>query len=70
MGIFDDIKNTADAHEAQVEAGIDKAGDAVDRKTGSRYAEQVDQAQDFAKDWVGAPEGTTDQNANAPQERA
>lgn len=55
MGIFDDIKNAADANEAQVEGGIDKVGDAVDGRTGGQYAGQVDQAQEFLKDQIGAP---------------
>ena len=45
----------ADANEAKVEAGVDQAGDFVDSKTGGQYAGQVDQAQEFLKDQVGAP---------------
>lgn len=55
MGIFDDIKGAADANEAKVEAGVDQAGDFVDSKTGGQDAGQVDQAQEFLKDQVGAP---------------
>ena len=33
MGLLDDIKSAADQHEDQVEAVIDKAGDAVDQAT-------------------------------------
>ncbi|MDN5571909.1 MAG: antitoxin [Propionibacteriaceae bacterium] len=70
MGIFDDIKNTADAHEAQVEAGIDQAGDFADSKTGGKYAGQVDQAQEFLKDQVGAPNEAPAEPAPAPEEPA
>lgn len=55
MGIFDDIKNAADANEDKVEAAIDQIGDLVDEKTGGQYAAQVDQAQDFLKSQVGKP---------------
>ena len=57
MGIFDDIKNAADANEDKVEAVIDQVGDFVDEKTGGQYAAQVDQAQDFRKNQVGQPHG-------------
>ncbi|MFF0818597.1 antitoxin [Rhodococcus sp. NPDC003318] len=33
----------------KVEDAIDKAGDFVDKKTGGKYAEHVDKAQDAAK---------------------
>jgi hypothetical protein len=56
MGIFDDIKGTADANEEKIEAVIDQAGDFIDEKTGGRYAEQVDQAQAFLKDQIGQKE--------------
>lgn len=61
MGIFDDIKAAADSHEDQVEQGIDKVADVIDQKTGGKFADQVDQAQDFLKDKLGnaepSPEG-------------
>ncbi len=63
MGIFDQIKGAADSHEAQVEQGIDQAGNVIDEKTGGQHASQVDQAQDFLKDQVGQPN-----NGQAPQE--
>ena len=55
MGIFDDIKNHADANEAQVEGGIDQVGDFIDSRTGGQHAAHVDQAQEFLKDRVGQP---------------
>ncbi len=53
MGIFDDLKDAADKHEDQVEQGIDKVGDLIDEKTGGKFADQVDQAQDFLKGHIG-----------------
>ena len=60
MGIFDDIKGQVDANEAQVEAVIDKAGDFINEKTGGQHADKVEQATDFLKDNIGAP--------NAPEQ--
>lgn len=69
MGIFDDIKNHADANEAQVEGGIDQAGDLIDSRTGGQHAAHVDQAQDFLKDRIGAPsEAPADAPVDAPVE--
>lgn len=56
MGRLDDLKAAADSHEHQVEQGIDKVADLVDRKTGSEHADRVDQAQDFLKDKIGEAE--------------
>lgn len=68
MGIFDKVKevinggegslankarDAANSHEAQVDQGIDKAGDFVDGKTDAKYAAKVDQGQDFLKDETG-----------------
>ena len=63
MGLFDDIKNKADGlkdkaqgHEDQINEGIDKAGDAFDEKTGGKYSDQVDKAQDALKGQFEKPE--------------
>jgi hypothetical protein len=34
----------------KVDAGVEKAGDMVDEKTGDKYTEHVDQGQETAKD--------------------
>lgn len=49
MGIFDKAKDALSEHADKVGTGIDKAGDAVDQKTGGKYADRVDQGQDLAK---------------------
>ena len=56
MGLLDDIKSAADQHEDQVEAVIDKAGDAVDQATEKKYVGQVDRVQGFLKEKIGKPE--------------
>jgi hypothetical protein len=50
MGLMDKIKGMFGQHSQQVEGGIEKVGDVVDDKTGGKYAEQGDKAQDVAKD--------------------
>ncbi|MEL4505689.1 antitoxin [Luteococcus sp. H138] len=64
MGIFDKAKDAltgnadkardaVNSHEAQVDQGVDKAGDFVDGKTDAKYADKVDRGQDFIKDKTG-----------------
>lgn len=52
MGLFDKVGDLAKQHESKIEQGIDQAGDFVDSKTGGKYAEHVDKAQDFANQQV------------------
>ncbi len=49
----DDIKNQASQHSDQVEQGIDKAGTAVNDKTGGKFSDQIDKGQDALKDKFG-----------------
>ena len=49
MGIFDQIKDAAAGHEAQVDQGVEKLGDMVDERTGGQYTAHVDQAQAFVR---------------------
>ena len=50
MGIFDKAKDALAEHSAQVNAGIDRAGDFVDERTGGKHAEHIDKGQAFAKE--------------------
>jgi hypothetical protein len=53
MGLLDDAKKLIGKHDKQVDQAIEKAGDAVDEKTGGKYAAQVDKAQDIAEEKTG-----------------
>ena len=53
MGIFDKAKDALSGQDDKIDAGVDKAGDMVDEKTEGKYAEQVDQGQEMAKDKLG-----------------
>ncbi|GAA4489095.1 antitoxin [Rhodococcus olei] len=48
-GLFGKGQQLAADHADTVEDAIDKAGDFIDDKTGGKYAEHVDKAQDAAK---------------------
>jgi MT0933-like antitoxin protein len=50
MGIFDKAKDVLSGQQDKVDAGVEKAGDVVDEKTGDKYTEHVDQGQELAKD--------------------
>jgi MT0933-like antitoxin protein len=59
MGLKDSMGDMADkakdalkGHGDQAEKGVDKAGDMVDKKTGNKYQDKVDKAQDAAKDGI------------------
>lgn len=48
-GLFGKGQQLASEHSDKIEGAIDKAGDIVDQKTGGKYAQHVDKAQDAAK---------------------
>ncbi|MFK0257654.1 antitoxin [Streptomyces sp. NPDC090445] len=56
MSVIDKLKQMLKGHESQAAQGIDKAGDFVDQKTGSKYASQVDTAQEKLKEQLRDPE--------------
>ena len=41
MGIFDKAKDAMSGQQDKVDAGVERAGDMVDDRTESKYAEQV-----------------------------
>jgi hypothetical protein len=57
MGIFDKAKDALSGQEDKVDAGVEKAGDMVDEKTGGKYGEQVDKGQDLANEKLGEMTG-------------
>jgi hypothetical protein len=69
MGIFDKAKDALGDNIEQVDAGIDKAADFVDDKTGNKYTEQIDQGAEFVKDklddFASDPDDATSGGVNA-----
>jgi hypothetical protein len=57
MSFMDKAKDFADEHDEQLDQGIEKAGDQVDKRTGDKYSSQVDKAVDQAQQRSG--EGDT-----------
>ncbi|WP_035805268.1 antitoxin [Kitasatospora mediocidica] len=53
MSMLDKLKGMLKGHEDMASKGVDKAGDAFDAKTGSKYEGQVDSAQQKMKDQLG-----------------
>ena len=53
MGFLDDAKKFIDEHDDKVDDAIAKAGDLVDDKTGGKFAEQIDKAENFAQEMTG-----------------
>jgi hypothetical protein len=53
MGFMDKAKDFADDHDKQVDEGIEKAGEQVDKRTGNKYDSQVDKGVDAAQQHTG-----------------
>jgi hypothetical protein len=66
---FDEIKDKlTDAvkeHGDKIDAGIDKAADFVDEKTGGKYSEHIDAGVDKAKDALDSLSESGDETPNA-----
>jgi hypothetical protein len=45
MSMLDKLKAMIKGHESTARMGVEKAGDALDAKTGNKYKSQVDMAQ-------------------------
>jgi len=54
MGFMDKAKDFADDHDKQVDEGIEKAGEQVDKRTGDKYDSQVDKGVQEAQQRTGA----------------
>jgi hypothetical protein len=50
MGLLDTIKSALKGKDKETDAGIDKAADVVDEKTGGEHTETIDDAAEKAKD--------------------
>lgn len=48
-GLVDKGKQAAAENSEKIEDAVDKAGDFIDNKTGGKYADKIDKAQEAAK---------------------
>jgi hypothetical protein len=53
MGFLDDAKQFIDEHDDQVDQALEKAGDVIDDKTGGRFSDQIDKAENIAQEKTG-----------------
>jgi hypothetical protein len=60
-GFADKAKEFAGQHSDQVDQEVQKAGDAVDQKTGGRFGDQIKQGEQRAEDQLGTG-GQNDQD--------
>jgi hypothetical protein len=59
MSLVDKVKGFLSQHRDQVDKAIDKAGDLADKKTGGKYADKIDKAQEQARKAAQANEEAT-----------
>jgi MT0933-like antitoxin protein len=57
MSIMDKVKSLLGQHSDQAKGAVGKAGDAVDERTGGKYASQVDTGQDQADKFIDQAKG-------------
>lgn len=55
MGIFDKVKNLANKNKDKIADGVDKATDAVDKKTGGKHTDHLQKVDDAADKYAGKP---------------
>ncbi|GAB3624416.1 hypothetical protein GCM10027418_25000 [Mariniluteicoccus endophyticus] len=66
MSFMDKAKDLAGQHPDQARQGIDKVEDAVDAKTGGKYAARIEQAGDALKHQLGVDDQPAQTPAEAP----
>lgn len=54
MGFMDKAKDFADDHDKQVDEGIEKAGQEVDKRTDDKYDSQVEKGVEAAQQHTGS----------------
>ncbi|MDX6434457.1 MAG: hypothetical protein QOE54_6823 [Streptosporangiaceae bacterium] len=52
MSIIDKVKEMLAQHTDKANDAVDKAGDTFDQRTGGKYADKVDKAQEQARKYV------------------
>ncbi|AQU67854.1 antitoxin [Streptomyces niveus] len=67
MSMLDKLKGLVKGHEDTVRKGVDKAGDAVDRKTGNKYKNHVDTAQEKLNEQLGSQQRPTPGDDRPPR---
>ncbi|MGW5849433.1 antitoxin [Streptomyces sp. NPDC055254] len=56
MSMLNKLKDLIKGHPDQARQGVEKAGDAFDKRTGNKHQSQVDTAQQRLNDQIGKPQ--------------
>ena len=65
MGFMDKIKQAVGSNAGKAEGAVGKAAGMVDRKTGGKYTDKIDQATDKGLDAADKLDGKVDRQAKA-----
>ena len=52
MSIVDKVKQMLGQHPDQAKQGVERAGDMIDERTGGKYSDKIDKAQEKAGDYI------------------
>ncbi|MYR58830.1 antitoxin [Streptomyces sp. SID625] len=64
----DKVEDLAETHGDKISAGLEKAGDFIDGKTGGKHHDKIDNAVDKAQDYIGKlGEKDTGKNPENPE---
>ena len=61
---LDKVKDYVKGNPQQADSALDKVEDVIDKQTGGKYSEQIDQGSDALRDKLGLPD---EQPAPAPE---
>lgn len=67
MSMLDKLKGLMKGHEDTARKGVDKGGDAVDKKTGDKHKSQVDTGQQKLNEQLGSEDRPTPGDNRPPQ---
>jgi uncharacterized protein YjbJ (UPF0337 family) len=65
--VKDKVSDLVSGKEDKIDSAIDKTGDFVDDKTGGKFSDKIDSAQDAAKGAVDKVSGDDDEEASAAE---
>ena len=68
MGLLDKIKGMLSGNADKVKDGIDKAGDMIDEKTGGKFGDKIDMAEEKIGDVVDGMAEEAEEAADAAEE--
>ncbi|MFB4315385.1 antitoxin [Actinomadura sp. 21ATH] len=67
MSIVDKVKEMLGQHGDKARQGVEKGGDMLDQRTGGKYAQHVDKAQERAGDYIDRQGGQGPQGRQGQQ---